>query len=66
MALVFGSSLQRKVSTSLTHIHFRSTRIKHVPAWFLQAVPSLEFLDMALMKLTEMPDISTNHKYVCL
>ena len=66
MALVFGSSLQRKVSTSLTHVYFRNTHIQHVPAWFLHAVPSLKFLDMANIKLTEMPDISTNYKYVRL
>ena len=65
-ALVFGSSLQQKVSTSLTHIYLRRTYIQHVPAWFLHAVPRLALLDIAATKLTEMPDISANYKYVCL
>ena len=64
-ALVFGSSLQQKVSMSLTHIHLRVTHIQLVPAWFLHAVPRLASLDLAATKLTEMPDISANYKYVC-
>ena len=64
-ALVFGSSSQQKLSTSLTHIDLRKTYIQHVPAWFLHAVPRLALLDTAATKLTEMPDISENYKYVC-
>ena len=64
-ALVFGSSLQQKVSTSLTHIDLRNSYIQHVPAWFLHAVPRLVLLDIASTKLTEMPDINANYKYVC-
>ena len=60
--LVFGSSLEPRVSQSLWLIHIRDTYIGDLPSWFLYALPNLHFLDLKKTNLKDMPDISTNYK----
>ena len=61
-SMVFGSSLQEKVSTSMRKIYLRNSHFHHVPDWFLRAVPKVTHLDFAQMMLSDMPDISENIK----
>ena len=63
-ALVFGSSLTSRRASHLHTFQPRGTPIGDLPDWFLYALPNLKNMDIASTKLTEMPDISTNTKYV--
>ena len=63
-ALVFGSSLMSRRASHLHTFHPRGTPIGDLPDWFLYALPNLQRMDIASTKLTEMPDISKNTKYV--
>ena len=61
-ALVFGSTLTPREAPFLNTFYPRFTHIGDLPAWFLYALPNLQYMDIAGTKLTEMPDISTNIK----
>ena len=63
-ALVFGSSLTPKRTPYLNTFHARGTPMGDIPDWFLYALPNLQNMDIASTMLTEMPDVSTNKRYV--